>query len=280
MRKLRLPESAVRDLAVEILGLPALNGRRWDTTSPEVIEKIMRIIASAVGDPDPFSSEKTTMNRAMMDRYGFFEDVVANAEDPLFTAAKLAIAGNAIDFMVPNSITDLKASIMAKRQAPLARGAFQRFEQKLASSASLVVLGDNAGEIVLDRLFIETIRRRYSLDVVFVVRSIPTLNDATPAEAAAVGMDKAARVVGNGIDGPLPGTIPRRCTAEVQGLMDHADLIIAKGGGNFDCLSEPNPYRHKTIFMLLSKCYPVNRYFKTFHFHPILSSASAKTTES
>jgi uncharacterized protein with ATP-grasp and redox domains len=279
MRKLRLPEPTVRALTVEILGLPALTGRQWDTTSPEVIEMIMTKIVSAVGDPDPFFSIKTALNRAMMDRYGFFEDVVENAEDPLFTAAKLAIAGNAIDFMVPNGTTDLEAAVMAKLEAPLSRESFDRFGDKIASSTSVVVLGDNAGEIVLDKLFVETVRRRYPLDVVYVVRSVPTLNDATIHEAAAVGMDRAVRVVENGIDGPLPGTIPRRCAAEVRRLMDRADLIIAKGGGNFDCLSEANPYRRKTVFMLLSKCYPLNRYFQTPPFHPILSSASAKAPE-
>ncbi len=77
---------------------------------------------------------------------------------------------------------------------------------------AVIYLGDNCGEIVFDKLLIETIKAHYEIDVAFVVRSIPALNDATTREAELIGMGDVASIVENGIDGPLPGTVSLRCS--------------------------------------------------------------------
>jgi hypothetical protein len=107
-----------------------------------------------------------------------------------------------------------------------------------------------------------------------VVRSVPTLNDVTIKEATFVGMDQVVRVVENGIDGPLPGTIFNRCANQIRALAKQADLIISKGGGNYDSLGEEKNFLNKIVFMLLSKCYPYNQTFGVDMFHPILSVSS------
>jgi len=108
----------------------------------------------------------------------------------------------------------------------------------LERARRVAYLTDNAGEIVFDRLLIETIKQAASLEVVCVVKSVPVLNDATLAEAKLVGIDRLATVMENGINGPLPGTILARCSGDVRRLIEDADLIISKGGGNFDTLDE------------------------------------------
>ncbi|MGD9076184.1 MAG: ARMT1-like domain-containing protein, partial [Desulfobacteraceae bacterium] len=85
---------------------------------------------------------------------------------------------------------------------------------------------------------IETIREGQDVEIFFVVRSVPILNDVTLREAQFVGMDRVATVIRNGIDSPLPGTILKRCSRELRELVERADLIISKGGGNFDTLDE------------------------------------------
>ena len=140
-------------------------------------------------------------------------------------------------------------------------------------SKRLVYFGDNAGEIVFDKLLIETIKELHSPEIVFVVRSVPTLNDATFSEARSIGMDNIARVIENGIDGPLPGTVLGRCSNEVNDLIRHSDLIISKGGGNFDTLDEERKNLQKKIsFLLLSKCEPYYRHFGVKIYHPILAN--------
>ena len=91
----------------------------------------------------------------------------------------------------------------------------------------------------------------YDLEIVFVVRSLPTLK-----EARAIKMDQIVPVLPNGIDGPFPGTRLSRCSPEIQERYKQADLIISKGGGNFDSLDEDKEaYGRKISFMFLSKCY-------------------------
>ena len=106
-----------------------------------------------------------------------------------------------------------------------------------------------------------------------MVRSVPTLNDATLKEAKSVGLDKIANVIENGIDGPLPGTLLRRCSSQVQDLVRRSDLIISKGGGNFDTLDEQRKHLNQNIsFLLLSKCEPYYHHFGIKLYQPILAN--------
>ena len=274
IRKLSLTESQVKALYLEILEIPALRGKIWDITSPEIIEAVMIKITEATGDPDPFVNEKNRLNHALMELYPVFQDRVETAADPIYTAAALAIAGNAIDFMVPQSTRNAEDSILKSLEAPIPKKWFSRFEQKLNTAKSILYFGDNTGEVVLDKLFIETLIKQYDLKIVFVVRSLPALNDVTLKEAVSVGLDSLVDVIENGVDGPLPGTILGRCADETRALVEKTDLIISKGGGNYDSLGEEKKYLNKIVFMLVSKCYPYNRDFGVDLFAPILSVAS------
>jgi hypothetical protein len=106
-----------------------------------------------------------------------------------------------------------------------------------------------------------------------VVRSVPTLNDATLKEAKSIGMDKIVKVIENGIDGPLPGTMLSRCSKEVNDFVRQSDLIISKGGGNFDTLDEDRKHLSKKIsFLLLSKCDPHFKNFGVNLYQPIIAN--------
>ncbi len=144
-------------------------------------------------------------------------------------------------------------------------------EKRIREARLVLILGDNAGEIVFDRLFIETLKSICNVEVVFVVRSVPALNDATAKEAAAVKLDEVAWIVENGIDGPLPGTVLARCSEQLRKLTEEADLILSKGGGNFDSLGEESHLHDKILFMLMSKCVPYCGYFGTRMCDPILA---------
>ena len=99
------------------------------------------------------------------------------------------------------------------------------------------------------------------------------MNDATLKEARSVGIDKIVRVIENGIDGPLPGTVLRRCSQEVNDLVRRSDLIVSKGGGNFDTLDEERmKIKKKISFLLLSKCEPYYRHFGVEIYNPILAN--------
>ena len=273
LRKLPLDENAIRDLYTDILVIPALHGLDWDTTAVEVIGDIWRKIVKRVGTPDPFSIEKSNQNEKIMDLYPHLEKMVKATDDPLYLAVKLSILGNSMDLMVADTSVSVENSISEKAKLPLSKQSYSEFKQQLKASKHVLIFGDNAGEIVFDKLLIETIRKIHLPEITFVVRSVPTLNDATLKEATSVGLDKVATVIENGIDGPLPGTLLSRCSREVNDLVHRADLIISKGGGNFDTLDEERKHLNKNIsFLLLSKCDPYCNYFGMNLYRPILAN--------
>ena len=262
LRRLPLDEEKIKALYTEILEIPSLQGRFWETTSVHVIEKVMEKIHHAVNDPDPFAAEKERQNAVVMELYPRLRSWVEKSTNPLYTAAKLAILGNAIDFMVPQNVADIENTIKEKLDLPLDPKECEKLEENLRRSKRILYFADNCGEIVLDKLFMETVKGLFDIEFVLVVKSVPAMNDVTLKEARAVGMDHLAEVIENGIQAPVPGTILSRCSEKLKQEIGKADLFISKGGGNFDTLDEEKEHLPKPIiFMLLSKCHP---YFKTF----------------
>jgi uncharacterized protein with ATP-grasp and redox domains len=273
IRKLGLSEGDVRQLYGQIVKLDVFRENTWEQTSPEVIEIVMQTISAYLNDPDPFFDEKRKLNATMMALEPFFDGLVKKAPDPLYMAVKLAIIGNTIDFMLPHGTMDVENIIHNQLKTELNRPAYEDLRHAILDASRIVYFTDNAGEIVLDKLLVKTLWQFSHPDVVFVVRNMPTLNDVTLTEAHQVELEKAAPVFTNGIDGPLPGTILKRCSPEIRNRMDQADLIISKGGGNFDCLEEDLPEINTPVsFLLLSKCDPYNTFFRTDLYQPVIAN--------
>lgn len=273
MHTMSIDDAAIDRLLTDILTIPALRGHHWHVTSPEVIEEVWKKIIVKIGDPDPLQKEKDSNNALLLDLYTDLDKMVNQAQDAMLTAVQLAIIGNSIDVMLADGTKAVKQMIDRGLETPVDSDAFAAFIEKLEKSRNVLFFGDNAGEIVLDRLLIETMTRRFGVDTHYVVRGMPTLNDATAREAKAVGLDRITCLVENGIDGPLPGTVLKRCSQEVLDLVEQSDLIISKGGGNFDALDEERRHLKKNItFMLLSKCYPYNSLFNKQLYQPILAN--------
>ncbi|MBN2125208.1 MAG: DUF89 family protein [Deltaproteobacteria bacterium] len=272
MRALNLDADRSRGLYRKIARHPGLLGETWDVVSPSIIEGVMEIMEESLGASDPFSTLKRMQNKQALEVEPELESMIQEEADPLHLAVRLAILGNMIDLMVPNSLSDFMQWIQSRIQDPISEGAYNTFRERLARAGLVVYLCDNAGEIVFDKQLIKTIRRLYSCEIVFVVRSVPALNDVTLREAEDTGMKDLVPVVENGIDGPFPGTMSERCSREARDLFRRADLIVSKGGGNFDSLTEEKPeILEKTSFLLLSKCDPYCDLFGTKLFEPVLA---------
>lgn len=272
MRALNLDESRGRSLYRRIADLPGLRGELWNLVSPDLIEDVMKIIVKTMESSDPFRLLKWKQNKRALEVESYIKSLIEEDADPLHGAVRLAILGNMIDLMVPESPRDFMNWIRGKLQDPISAKAYQVFRERLKRSNLVAYLGDNAGEIVFDKCLIEVIRERFDVEVIYVVRSMPTLNDVTLAEALQAGMDETAQIVENGIDGPYPGTVINRCSETMQEVFRKADLIISKGGGNFDSFGEEAPeITQKTTFMLLSKCQPYCDIFGTGLFQPVLT---------
>ena len=272
IRKLTDDESVLKDLTIKILQVPALRGLDWKLTSPEVIEQVMGKMIETFRTPDPFKDLKAEQNQKGLELYPHLKQLVQESSDPLFTAVQLAIQGNGIDLMVSDRSIEVEKALGQELQQPIDEKSFLAFRDKLKNARLLVYIGDNSGEIVFDKVFIETIKTLYDLQIFFVVRSVPALNDVTIREAQSVGMDLLTTIIENGLKAPVPGTVLSRCSAELRDLFQKSDLIISKGGGNFDTLEGEKNNSKAITFLLLSKCLPYSRYFQTGMYQPILAN--------
>jgi uncharacterized protein with ATP-grasp and redox domains len=115
----------------------------------------------------------------------------------------------------------------------------------------------------MDKLLIETLKEKYHMEMYYAVRNNPALNDITYDEAVDIGLPKIAQVITNGIDGPLPGTVLSRCSQKFLHILNSVDMVIIKGGGNFESLIEEPNLPPNTFFLLMCKCEVHSRFFNT-----------------
>jgi damage-control phosphatase, subfamily I len=227
----------------------AIPGLSLTMRPPEIAQLGHRIVRRITGNPDPYRAARNEANRAVLSYYPSLKESIADAADPLLAACKLAIAGNAIDLGPRATIPEISSVIAGALTAPLAVDDYAEFKQAVSRAENILYLGDNAGEIVFDRLLIEEIRRHGNPEISFVVRGAPVINDAVEQDAYDCGLNEVANIINNGSD--APATILAQCPLELRRLYDTADLIIAKGQGNYESLDEePN----ETFFFLQAKC--------------------------
>lgn len=221
-----------------------------DSPPPETARLIYSAVREVTGAVDPFRAYKNKSIEKALSLYEGLISVVESSEDPLRTAVGIAIAGNVID-MGANPDFDLESAMEEVFKIKLWIDHYESFKRSMEKARNILYLGDNAGETVFDRILIETMGK----ETVYVVRDIPIINDATIDDAKKSGIGEVARIVSSGCD--APGTILKRCSQEFLSLFAAADLIVSKGQGNFESLSnEETPI----FFLLKVKCPVIARH--------------------
>ena len=214
---------------------------------PAVAQRVHRQLREITGVDDPYRAVKDRFNRLALDMLPELSAKIEQSANPLYMALRLAIAGNVIDLGVNGDITEdeTRRAVTGALDEPF-HGDVEAFRQAVDDARSILYLADNAGEIVFDRLLIEQIPTGR---VTVVVRGRPILNDATRVDAEAAGLCDLVEVIDNGSD--APGTILEDCSEEFCRRFAQADLVIAKGQGNFETLSdEPG----NIYFLFKAKC--------------------------
>jgi hypothetical protein len=216
---------------------------------PVLAQRIHRRLRMICGDDDPYRPAKQHQNRMALSLLSELEAELVAALDPMEMAVRLAIAGNVIDMGVNGSVTetDLRQSVTRVLGESLV-GELEEFREAVSKARSILYLADNAGEIVFDRVLVEQLGRER---VTFAVRGFPILNDATSEDARAAGLHEIVEIIDNGSD--APGTLLEQCSAEFVRRFNEADLIIAKGQGNFETLND----EPRNIFFLFKVKCPV-----------------------
>jgi uncharacterized protein with ATP-grasp and redox domains len=218
-----------------------------DATPIELGREIHRVVREATGVDDPYREAKRNDNDRVTAWLPRLRRAVASSRDRLLTALKLAAAGNAIDLAIA-SRPDLRAAIERAQKEDGEMVDYPLFLERLQRSDDVLYLGDNAGEIVFDRLVVEQLVER-GKRVTFAVRGRPILNDVTVEDARYVGMDDLAEVIASGSDGP--GTALPLCVPEFLDRFERAGVILSKGQGNFEGLSDEDA---PLFFLLKVKC--------------------------
>jgi uncharacterized protein with ATP-grasp and redox domains len=218
-------------------------------TPPEIGREVYRIISKRTGINDPYRKIKEECTRQALSLYPELKKLTNSAEDRLITAVRISIAGNIIDFGAKFDF-DLKKDINTILAQDFSINHYREFCEALDKARKVLYLADNAGETVFDRILIEEINK----PVIYVVRAHPVINDATRKDALLAGIDKVAEIVSSGCD--APGNILKFCSDEFLNIYRSADLIISKGQGNYEGLSDEN---RPIFFLLRAKCHVIAR---------------------
>jgi hypothetical protein len=223
-----------REILNRVMGLLAELG--LDVSPPEITQRAHRLVRQISGNPDPYAVKKHEYNTRALALLPGLRARVEAAADPLKLAVRLSIAGNVIDFGAKAGGFDFERELENAEGAPFRVWDYEAFRADILKARSILYLGDNAGEIVFDRLLVEVLKRLSEADITYVVRGRPILNDATLEDARFVGLDKLVPLIDNGND--APGTVLAEAPPEVRRLFEAADVVIAKGQGNFETLSD------------------------------------------
>lgn len=223
-------------------------------TPPENSVAVYAAIADITGCADPYLAVKQASNEQALALLPQLIREVDGHEQPLRSALRLAIAGNIIDYGAMRSF-DVEAALERARTVPFVLDESQQLIELIGGlppRAMVLYLADNCGEIVYDSLVIRELAAR-DLDVCVAVKERPIINDALLADALACGLDRYARLFTNGT--ACPGTPLAACSPEFLQEFHRADLILSKGQGNFETLSEAVGDISAEIFFLLTvKC--------------------------
>jgi uncharacterized protein with ATP-grasp and redox domains len=220
--------------------------------TPEAAREINRMLTEKLDIYDLHKEEKLRSNNIALNHYSRFRELVLKAANPFDAALRLSIAGNIMDYAAcpeffVNSEQYFDKIIDEVLTAEFAIDNSKELEEDIHNSKTLLFLGDNAGEIVLDRLLLETIGHP---NVFYAVRDKPVINDVTAEDAYYTGINTLARIISNGYD--APSTIIEKASGEFLAVYNDADLIISKGQGNFEGLASNT--REDLFFLLIVKC--------------------------
>lgn len=220
---------------------------------PAVISKrVYEIVSDVTGIEDPFKYIKEKSNREALSMLPQLKEKVSSSKDSLYSALLVAVAGNIIDLGIGHSY-NLSEDVERIINSRFALDDYKKFKVEIKNKKNLLYLGDNAGEIVFDRVLVEELLKR-GVNVKFCVKSKPIINDATMEDAKIAGLTELVPVIETGNNSI--GIDFESIREELKEEFLKVDLILAKGHGNFEtCYGLP----YNIYFLLKAKCDVVSR---------------------
>ena len=223
---------------------------KWTDSPPQIAHVVHGIVKEECGYKDPYVDIKRECNDTIMQRYDEFKTRVEEAKDPFYTALQLAIAGNIMDYG-PDLDIELDGTISRVAAKGLQIDDRDKLIEALEKAANIFYVADNAGEIVFDKLFLELIREKFNIEKIrFCIKGAPIINDATMTDVVQIGLDKMDGIEFIKMDVGDPKSGISRDSKEFDDLISSSDVVISKGQGNYEALSE----KKGLFFLLMAKC--------------------------
>lgn len=249
-----------------------------EDSAPELMTEITAVLEKYIEMGDAYAEPKRRYNQVLLERQEELQKEIRLAEDPFLAGIQAAITGNYIDFGAMSEVKEeqLNQLLAHRNEIRLDPEELEHLREELGRAAQVVYLLDNAGEIVLDKIFMEILKTLYpQIEITAVVRGFPALNDATMEDAREVGLTRVVQVISNGTD--VPGTPLEKIGEEARRKIRQADLCIAKGQGNFETMQgcQENVY-----YLFLCKCRLFVERFGVEQFAPVLKNEKRMTSDS
>ena len=210
-----------------------------DVASPWLVPVFAEVFNRYFSIPDLYVSVRREANEKALLLLPKLEAAVADSEDKLSCALAISRLGNYLDFAIiaaDAAERKLDEALAAPQNYAIKQEELEPFRAELERAKTLLIIGDNAGEIVFDIVLIKTLKELYpSLEITYSVRGGISQNDATREDADFVGMDRYATVVDSG--SCIPGTDVRFCSESFKQTIRKSDVVLAKGMGNFETMS-------------------------------------------
>ena len=241
--------------------LPVLSNLNWELSPPENAVAIYDFIATTGGCNDPFAALKKESTAVARKLHPQLKVIINSAPDPFEVAVKLTLAGNIIDYGSQQSFNaeqTIKDCLTKQHRGSTTR----QFQRDVEQADTILYLGDNCGELIFDSLLIELLQAM-GKTITFAVKERPIINDALYADALEANIDRYCQVISNGTG--VPGTPLPQCSDSFRSAFHKADLVISKGQGNFETLSEVSG---PIYYLLTVKCEVVARHISLMLGHP------------
>ena len=230
---------------------------KLSSTPPEMGKTIHDIVKKFTRQEDPYKKLKEEASNRTLKIYPELRKKIESADDRLLMALELAIAGNIIDYGAKNSLNveEELTKIIQREQRVIEDEEeslfnFEQFKDALGNALNILYIGDNVGETVFDNILLEEIKRiDPEKNIIYAVREKPIINDVLKEDAIKAGIDKFAEIISSGSE--LPGTMISLCSKTFVDIFKKADLVISKGQGNYETLSDE---KRPIFFLFMAKC--------------------------
>ena len=231
--------------------IPALDLKK---SPPSLAGEIYKYIKKITGVLDPYKKIKQETNQRALKLLPSLRNLISTSKDSLETALCISIIGNYIDSGIDKTF-DWEKSLFFEKQE-LDKNILKKFKENIKNTSQIMILGDNSGEIALDILLIEELKK-ITDNIIYVVREEPIINDATIEDAKEVGLENICKVMSSGVKSP--GTVLEECSTEFIQELNKSEVIISKGQGNFEALEGQ---RKGIFFAFKVKCPVVEKITK------------------